>query len=108
MIVSFRDRLIAEFAAGETVRKFSAFARQAEVRLDRLEAATPLADLAALPGNRLEALRGNRSGQYSTRINEEMADLVCLAGRIARPDGRGNRRRSLKGSTDVSHRHSPR
>ena len=70
MIVSFRDRLTARFAAGEAVRKFSAFARQAEVRLDRLEAATSLADLAALPGNRLEALKGDRAGQYSIRIND--------------------------------------
>jgi toxin HigB-1 len=77
MIVSFRDRLTARFAAGEMVRKFSAFARQAEVRLDRLEAATSLADLAALPGNRLEALRGDRAGQYSIRINDQWR--ICFA-----------------------------
>jgi toxin HigB-1 len=59
------------------VRKFSAFARQAEVRLDRLEAATSLADLAALPGNRLEALRGDRAGQYSIRINDQWR--ICFA-----------------------------
>jgi proteic killer suppression protein len=46
-------------------------ARQAELRLDRLEAATNLSDLAALPGNRLEALKGDRRGQYSIRINEQ-------------------------------------
>jgi proteic killer suppression protein len=77
MIVSFRDKLTARFAAGETVRRFSAFARQAEVRLDRLEAATSLADLAALPGNRLEALRGDRAGQYSIRINDRWR--ICFA-----------------------------
>jgi proteic killer suppression protein len=77
MIVSFRDRLTARFAAGEMVRKFSVFARQAEVRLDRLEAATSLADLAALPGNRLEALRGDRAGQYSIRINDQWR--ICFA-----------------------------
>jgi toxin HigB-1 len=59
------------------LRKFSAFARQAEVRLDRLEAATSLADLAALPGNRLEALRGDRAGQYSIRINDQWR--ICFA-----------------------------
>ena len=47
------------------------FARQAETRLDRLDAAQSLADLGALPGNRLEALKDDRSGQYSIRINDQ-------------------------------------
>lgn len=71
MIVSYRDRRTERFAAGEHIREFSGFARQAEVRMDRLEAATSLNDLAALPGNRLEALKGNRAGQYSIRINDQ-------------------------------------
>ena len=71
MIVSYRDRRTERFAAGDYVREFSGFARQAEIRLDRLEAAQSLADLAALPGNRLEALRGSRGGQYSIRINTQ-------------------------------------
>lgn len=71
MIISYRDRRTERFAAGEHVKEFSGFARQAEVRLDRLEAATALRDLAALPGNRLEALRGDRAGQYSMRINDQ-------------------------------------
>jgi proteic killer suppression protein len=50
---------------------FSGFGRQAEVRLDRLESATSLKDLAALPGNRLEALKGSRQGQWSIRINDQ-------------------------------------
>ena len=49
----------------------SGFARQAELRLERLEAATSLKDLAALPGNRLEALKGNRQGQYSIRVTDQ-------------------------------------
>jgi proteic killer suppression protein len=53
------------------VKEFSGFARQAEVRLDRLDAATSLRDLGALPGNRLEALKGNRKGQHSIRINDQ-------------------------------------
>jgi toxin HigB-1 len=77
MILSFRDKLTAEFAAGKPVRKFSGFARQAESRLDRLEAATALADLAALPGNRLEMLKGDRAGQYSIRINDQWR--ICFA-----------------------------
>ncbi len=76
MIISYRDKRTARFADGEHIRDFSGFARQAEVRLDRLEAATSLADLAALPGNRLEALRGNRAGQMSIRINDQWR--VCF------------------------------
>jgi toxin HigB-1 len=71
MIVSCRDRRTERFAHGDPVREFSGFARQAEMRLDRLEAATSLKDLAALPGNRLEALKGDRQGQYSIRINDQ-------------------------------------
>lgn len=71
MIISFRDRRTQRFAAGEHVREFSGFARQAETRLDRLDAAQRLADLGALPGNRLEALKGDGAGQYSIRINDQ-------------------------------------
>jgi toxin HigB-1 len=71
MIVSYRDRKTERFADGKHVREFSGFARQAEIRLDRLDAATSLKDLAALPGNRLEALKGDRAGQYSIRINDQ-------------------------------------
>lgn len=71
MIVSYRDKRTARFASGRHVKEFSGFARQAELRLDRLESATSLADLAALPGNRLEALRGDRAGLFSIRINDQ-------------------------------------
>jgi proteic killer suppression protein len=71
MITGYRDKRTERFAAGGAVREFSGFSRQAEVRLDRLEAASSLRDLAALPGNRLEALKGNRQGQYSIRINDQ-------------------------------------
>jgi toxin HigB-1 len=71
MIVSYRDKKTERFARGERVREFSGFSRQAEIRIDRLEAATSLKDLAAIGGNRLEVLRGNRQGQYSVRINDQ-------------------------------------
>jgi toxin HigB-1 len=77
MIVSYRDRRTTRFAAGQHVKEFSGFARQAEMRLDRLDAATSLTDLAALPGNRLEALRGDRAGQFSIRINDQWR--ICFA-----------------------------
>lgn len=71
MIVSYRDKRTEDFAAGKRVKAFSGFERSAEVRLDRLEAATSLKDLAALPGNHFEALRGDRLGAYSIRINDQ-------------------------------------
>ena len=71
MIVSYRDGLTRRFANGERIKEFSGFARQAEMRLDRLDAATGLKDLAAITGNRLEPLKGNRQGQYSIRINDQ-------------------------------------
>jgi proteic killer suppression protein len=71
MIVSYRDKRTDRFARGEHVKEFSGFSRQAEVRLDRLDAATRLKDLAAIGGNRLEALKAGRVGQYSIRINDQ-------------------------------------
>ena len=71
MIAGYRDKRTRQFAEGRRVRAFSSFARQAEMRLDRLDAAVNLDDLAALPGNRLEALKGDREGQYSVRINDQ-------------------------------------
>jgi len=71
MIVGYRDRRSMDFAAGRRVKAFSGIARAARLKLDRLEAATGLKDLAALPGNRFEALAGDRKGQYSIRINDQ-------------------------------------
>jgi proteic killer suppression protein len=71
MIVSYRHKRTRDFAAGKRVKAFSGIERAARMKLDRLEAATVLADLAALPGNRFEALRGDRKGQYSIRINDQ-------------------------------------
>ena len=71
VIVSYRDRRTRDFAAGKRVKAFSGFERSAGLKLDRLEAATSLRDLAALPGNRFEALIGDRKGQYSIRINDQ-------------------------------------
>jgi proteic killer suppression protein len=71
MIVSFRDKRTREFAEGKLVKSFSGFSRQAEMKLDQLDAAASLKDLAVLPGNRFEALKGDRKGQYSVRINDQ-------------------------------------
>jgi toxin HigB-1 len=69
MIRSYRDRDTERLAAGEKIRQWEPFREQAEKRLRILDAATALADLAALNSNRLEALKGNRKGQFSIRIN---------------------------------------
>jgi toxin HigB-1 len=71
MIVSYRDKRSRDFAAGRRVKAFSGIERPARLKLDRMEAATALKDLAVLPGNRFEALSGDRRGQYSIRINEQ-------------------------------------
>ena len=76
MIVSYRDKRTESFAAGADIPKFQAFADQAYKRLRILEAATSLADLRGLPSNRLEALRGDRTGQWSIRINQQWR--VCF------------------------------
>ena len=75
MILSFRDKRTRELAAGKRVKAFAGFERKAEMKLDQLDAATSLLDL-DLPGNRLEALKGDRKGQYSIRINDQWR--VCF------------------------------
>jgi proteic killer suppression protein len=71
MIVSYRDKRTRDFAAGKRVKAFSGFQRSAQLKLDRLEAAVSVRDLAALPGNHFEALSGDRKGQYSIRITDQ-------------------------------------
>lgn len=71
MIRSFRDRKSQRLAEGERVPAFESFRRQAEKRLRILESAVSLWDLGQLRGNHLEALAGDRKGQYSIRINEQ-------------------------------------
>jgi toxin HigB-1 len=76
MIRSYRDKDTERLAVGEKVRQWEPFSRQAEKRLRILDAATSLGDLATLNSNRLEALKGNRKGQYSIRINDQWR--VCF------------------------------
>ncbi len=71
MIVGYRDKRTRDFAAGKRVKAFSGIERSARLKLDRLESATSLKDLSALPGNRFEALMGDRKSQYSIRINDQ-------------------------------------
>jgi proteic killer suppression protein len=71
VILGYGDKRTRDFALGRRVKRFSGIQRSARVKLDRLDAAVALKDMSALPGNRFVALRGDRKGQYSIRINQK-------------------------------------
>ena len=71
MIRSFKDRETRRFFEGQRVTAFQGFSDRAVRRLTLLDNAETLHDLAALPSNRLETLRGDRIGQHSIRINTQ-------------------------------------
>ncbi|HEX5483613.1 MAG TPA: type II toxin-antitoxin system RelE/ParE family toxin [Terriglobia bacterium] len=79
MIWSFRSKETERLFHYHHSRQFSAFERVALRKLLQLHAATELNVLASPPGNRLEALRGGRTGQYSIRINDQWR--ICFAWR---------------------------
>lgn len=71
MIKSFRSREAEALFNDQPVVRFRAIERPARRKLLYLSQARSLQDLAALPGNRLEALKGDRKGQHSIRINDQ-------------------------------------
>ena len=71
MIRSFRDKETEKVFRREFSRKFQRVAAVAKRKLDHIQAAPALSDLRAVPGNRLEALAGDRKGQHSIRINDQ-------------------------------------
>lgn len=72
MILSFTDRDTERLFRGETcAAQWRAIERIALRKLDMLDAAVTLSNLRSPPGNRLEALKGNRKGQWSIRINDQ-------------------------------------
>jgi proteic killer suppression protein len=70
MIRSFKCVDTESLASGTYVRRFDSIARAARRKLRQLEIADRIDDLRVPPGNRLEALKGARQGQYSIRIND--------------------------------------
>ena len=76
MIQSFRCTHTRALFAGGDPRPFRAIRRVAECKLQMLDAAQSLEFLRSPPGNRLEALKGDRAGQHSIRINEQWR--VCF------------------------------
>lgn len=71
MIKSFRCADTEALANDQSVRRFSAIERVARRKLEMLASAGKLSDLRVPPGNRLEALKGDRQGQHSIRINDQ-------------------------------------
>ena len=71
MIRGFKDCRTRRYYEGQRIPRFDGFAEQAVRRLTVLDNASSLQDLAGLRSNRLESLSGNRTGQYSVRINRQ-------------------------------------
>lgn len=71
MIVGFRCKHTAALFGGERPKRFRAIETVATRKLTQLDSAATLDFLKSPPGNRLEALRGDRSGQHSIRINDQ-------------------------------------
>ena len=76
MIASFKDKDTEKLASGERVKKLQAVEDIARRKLRQLEIANALEDLRIPPGNRFEALKGDREGQHSIRINAKYR--VCF------------------------------
>jgi proteic killer suppression protein len=76
VIRSFRGKEAEKIFQRESSRKIEAVARVAQRKLEMLQCARSLEDLRAFPGNRLEALKGDRAGQHSIRINDQWR--VCF------------------------------
>jgi proteic killer suppression protein len=79
MIRSCKDKETEKLLQRRFSKKFASIDKSARVRLELLDAATSLSDL-RLPGLRLEALKGNRMGQHSIRINDQYR--ICFKWRI--------------------------
>ena len=76
VIRTFRDKEAEKLFRDEFSRRYQAIENTARRKLVQLDQARTLADLSALPGNRLETLKGDRRGQHSLRINNQFR--VCF------------------------------
>jgi len=84
MIVSFKDADTEALARGDRVKRFVSVESVARRKLRQLEIAGRLDDLRIPPGNRLEALKGDRGGQHSIRVNDQYR--VCFRWTAAGPE----------------------
>jgi proteic killer suppression protein len=86
MIVSFRDRRTAAVFSGRSPKGFpSDLLAVGRRKLRYLDAAVGLDDLRSPPGSRLEALQGDRAGQYSIRVNDQYR--ICFTWRDGNAEG---------------------
>jgi len=76
VIRTFKCADTQAISKGERVRRFANIATVARRKLRQLEIADRLDDLRVPPGNRLQALRGDRAGQHSIRVNDQFR--VCF------------------------------
>ena len=83
LIKSFSEKETALLFHSGHSRKFSSIERIALRKLDMINAAVNVETLKIPPGNRLEALKGNRQGQYSIRINDQWRICFMWEGRDA-------------------------
>jgi toxin HigB-1 len=79
VIKSFRCHDTEKLFSRESVRRFKAIERVSLRKLQQIDFAEELSDVAAPGGNRLEALRGDRKGQHSIRINDQWR--ICFVWR---------------------------
>lgn len=80
MIQSFRDADTKSLYESGSAKRWSAIKAVALRKLDQLESSTNLGDLHSPPGNRLEALKGDRIGQHSIRINDQYR--ICFEWKV--------------------------
>jgi proteic killer suppression protein len=85
VIRSFADKDTQRFWERQPVARFRAFERIALRKLVQIDAAKSLDDMKYPPGNRLEALKGNRRGQMSLRINDQWR--ICFEWRDGGAEG---------------------
>ncbi|MBN1425675.1 type II toxin-antitoxin system RelE/ParE family toxin [Candidatus Fermentibacteria bacterium] len=76
MIRSFKDAQTKALSEGRRVKRFVSIEAVARRKLRQLQIAGCLDDLRVPPGNRLEALKGDRAGQHSIRVNDQYR--VCF------------------------------
>jgi proteic killer suppression protein len=80
MIQSFKDAETKQLYEEGCSRRWSAIMAVALRKLDQIDAASSLSSLRVPPGNRLEALRDDRKGQHSIRINDQYR--ICFVWKI--------------------------
>jgi proteic killer suppression protein len=77
MIKSFKCKYTEALSKGQRIKKFVTIENVARRKLRQLEIANRIDDLKVPPGNHLEALKGDRSGQHSIRINSQWRICFC-------------------------------